>query len=260
MAMFTGKVAIVTGGSSGIGRATAVAFAQEGAKVVIADINVEPGEETVRLVGQAGGEGFFIKTDVSREADIKVLIKKIMEIYGKLDYAFNNAGVIQPRKPLIDQSMQNFNRIINANVKGVWLCMKHEIPAMLKNGGGVIVNTSSTAGLVGAPGLSIYSASKHAIIGLTKTAALEYAGQGIRVNAVCPGVTETPMIGIIQGHSDHNSQVMEPNSGQRSYAKSFLGRTARPEEIASAVLWLCSPLASYVIGHVLAVDGGYTAQ
>lgn len=260
MAMFTGKVAVVTGGSSGIGRATAVAFAQEGAKVVIADIHVEPGEETVRLVCQAGSEGFFVKTDVSREADIKVLINKIVEVYGKLDYAFNNAGIIQPRKPLIDQSVQSFNRIINANVKGVWLCMKHEIPPMLKNGGGVIVNTSSTAGLVGAPGLSIYSASKHAILGLTKTAALEYAAQGIRVNAVCPGVTETPMIGIIQGQSDNNSQVMEPNSGLRSYAKCPLGRTARPEEIASAVLWLCSPLASYVIGHVLLVDGGYTTQ
>jgi NAD(P)-dependent dehydrogenase (short-subunit alcohol dehydrogenase family) len=260
MAMFNGKVVIVTGGSSGIGRATAVAFAREGARVIIADLQVEQGEETVRLVRQTGSEGFFVKADVSREADVKGLIKKTVEIFGQLDYAFNNAGIIQPREPLIDQSEQNFNRIINANVKGVWLCMKHEIPQMLKNGGGAIVNNSSAAGLVGAPGLSIYSASKHAVLGLTKSAALEYAAQGIRINGVCPGVTETPMINIIKGQSDNNSQVIEPNWEPRDYTGCPLGRTARPEEIAGAVLWLCSPAASYVIAHVLMVDGGYTAR
>jgi NAD(P)-dependent dehydrogenase (short-subunit alcohol dehydrogenase family) len=257
--MFTDKVVIVTGGSSGIGRATALAFAQENAKIVIADLQVEKGEETVHRVRQAGAEGSFVKTDVSQEAQVEALIKKTIELYGRLDYAFNNAGIIGPRRLLTEEQEQNFERIITVNVKSVWLCMKHEISQMLNNGGGTIVNTSSVAGVVGSRGLSIYCASKHAILGLTKTAALEFASQGIRINAICPGVTETPMIGASKSQLKNNAQDTQSNEKSLYYERCPLGRIASPEEIAGAVIWLCSPSASYVVGHGLLVDGGFMA-
>lgn len=260
MAMFTGKVAIVTGGSSGIGRATALAFAQENAKIVIADLLVEEGEEAVHRVRQAGAEGSFVKTDVSQEAQVKALIKKTIEVYGRLDYAFNNAGIIGPRRPLTEELEQNFDRIMTVNVKSVWLCMKHEISQMLKSGKGTIVNTSSVAGLVGALGLSIYCASKHAILGLTKTAAMEFASQGIRINAICPGVTETAMISASKNQPRNEGKITHANGKSVAYERCPLGRIASPEEIASAVIWLCSPSASYVVGHGLVVDGGFMAQ
>jgi NAD(P)-dependent dehydrogenase (short-subunit alcohol dehydrogenase family) len=260
MALFTDKVVIVTGGSSGIGRATAVAFAQENANIIIADLEEEKGQGTVHRIRESGGEGLFVKTDVSQEAQVKALIKKTIKMYGRLDYAFNNAGIIGPRKLLAEQHAQNFNRIIAVNVRSVWLCMKYEVNQMLKDGGGIIVNTSSVAGLVGAFGLSIYSASKHAILGLTKTAALEYASQGIRINAICPGVTETPMIDATRNPVEDKVKIAPLAGETRPFERCPLGRTATPEEIAGAVLWLFSPAASYVIGHSLLVDGGFIAQ
>ena len=253
MAAFTGKVAIVTGGSSGIGRATAIAFAREGAKVVVASRRIKEGEETVQLVKKAGSDGFFIKTDVAKAADIKAMVEKTVATYGRLDYAFNNAGVIeQTPGPLVEQSEETFGRIMDINVKGVWLSMKYEIPEMLKRGGGAIVNMSSVAGVVGFPGLGIYVASKHAVVGLTKAAAVEYSKSGVRVNAVNPAAIETDMLGHVVGDNAEARAQMA--------AAHPIGRTGRPEEIADAVIWLCSDKASFVTGHALLVDGGYTAQ
>lgn len=253
MAAFTGKVAIVTGGSSGIGRASAIAFAREGAKVVVASRRIKEGEETVQLVKKAGSDGFFIKTDVAKAADIKAMVEKTVATYGRLDYAFNNAGVIeQTPGPLVEQSEETFGRIMDINVKGVWLSMKYEIPEMLKRGGGAIVNMSSVAGVVGFPGLGIYIASKHAVVGLTKAAAVEYSKSGVRVNAVNPAAIETDMLGHVVGDNAEARAQMA--------AAHPIGRTGRPEEIADAVIWLCSDKASFVTGHALLVDGGYTAQ
>ncbi|MBD0313694.1 MAG: SDR family NAD(P)-dependent oxidoreductase, partial [Microcoleus sp. T3-bin5] len=193
MASLTGKVAIITGGSSGIGRATAIAFAREGAKVAIASRREEEGEETVRLLKEAGSDGFFVKTDVAKAADVSAMVEKTVQQYGRLDYAFNNAGIEEAPSPLVDQTEEMFDQIVNINIKGVWLSMKYQIPQMLKNGGGAIVNTSSVGGLIGVPGVPIYVASKHAVLGLTKSAALEYAKQGIRINAVSPGGIETEL-------------------------------------------------------------------
>ena len=253
MAEFTGKVAIVTGGSAGIGRATAVAFAREGAKVVVASRRVEEGEETVHLIRQAGSDGLFIKTDVAKAADVRTMVEKTVATYGRLDYAFNNAGVVEPKPgPLVEQTEEAFDQIVNVNVKGVWLSMKYEIPEMLKHGGGAIVNMSSVAGMVGFPGVGIYVASKHAVIGLTKTAALEYSKSGVRVNAVNPGAIETDMLAhVAGGNAEARAQMgaMHP-----------IGRIGKPEEVADAVIWLCSDKASFVTGHSLLVDGGLTAQ
>ncbi|MGH7965541.1 MAG: SDR family oxidoreductase [Candidatus Binatia bacterium] len=247
-----GKIALVTGASSGIGRATALTFAREGAKVVAADVTVAAGEETVRMIQAAGGEAVFIKADVSKGTDVEALIKKTVETYGRLDCAFNNAGIEGKFSPTIEGTEENWQRVIDINLKGVWLCLKYEIIQMLKQGGGAIVNTASVAGLVGAAGGSAYVASKHGVNGLTKTAALEYAKQGIRVNSVCPGGIRTPMLERIMSGNPGMSEMiaaMEP-----------VGRLGKPEEIAEAVVWLCSDSASFVTGLPMAVDGAMTAQ
>jgi NAD(P)-dependent dehydrogenase (short-subunit alcohol dehydrogenase family) len=249
--LVAGKVALVTGGGSGIGRASALAFAREGAKVVVADVAVEGGEETVRLIQQSGGEAIFGKTDVSRAAEVEALVSRAVQTYGRLDCAHNNAGIEGAAATTIDYAEDAWERVIAINLKGVWLCMKYEIPHLLKQGGGAIVNTASTAGLVGYRGGSAYVASKHGVVGLTKSAALEYAKAGVRVNAVCPGAIDTPMMGRLTGH--------RPQRAERMAAAEPVGRMGQPEEIAQAVVWLCSEAASFVTGHAMAVDGGITA-
>jgi NAD(P)-dependent dehydrogenase (short-subunit alcohol dehydrogenase family) len=247
-----GKVALVTGGGSGIGRASALACAREGAKVVISDIAIAGGEETVRMVKAAGGEATFVEADASKATEVEVLINKVVETYGRLDCAFNNAGIEGEIQQTTECSEENWDRVLAVNLKGVWLCMKYEIPVMLKQGSGAIVNTSSVAGLVGFQGLPAYVASKHGVAGLTKTAALEYAKSGIRVNAVCPGVINTPMVARLfsnQPHWGETVQAMEP-----------VARMGKPEEVAEAVVWLCSDAASFVTGSAMAVDGGMVAQ
>ena len=247
-----GKVALVTGAGSGIGRASALTFAREGAKVVVADVVVEGGEETVGMVKTAGGEALFVKADVSQAAEVEALINKTLATYGRLDCAHNNAGIEGAVATTAECTEENWDRIIAINLKGVWLCMKYEIPQMLKQGSGAIVNTASGAGLVGIPRAGAYVASKHGVVGLTKTAALEYAKAGIRVNAVCPGVIDTPMVQRITSRG--------PHLVERMAAGEPVGRLGKPQEIAEAVVWLCSEAASFVTGHAMAVDGGYIAQ
>jgi NAD(P)-dependent dehydrogenase (short-subunit alcohol dehydrogenase family) len=244
------KVALVTGGSSGIGRATALAFAREGAKVVIADIAVEGGEETVRMIKEAGGDAIFVQTDVRRAEEVEALINLAVETYGRIDCAFNNAGIAgKTEAPIADYPEEEWLEVLSTNLTGVWLCMKYEIRQMLKQGGGVIVNNASAAGLLGFPGRSPYGASKHGVLGITKTAALEYAQAGIRVNAVCPGWIQTPMI---------QEALDDPERGPQIVASEPLGRVGTSEEVAEAVVWLCSDKASFVIGHGMVIDGGLT--
>jgi NAD(P)-dependent dehydrogenase (short-subunit alcohol dehydrogenase family) len=247
-----GKVALVTGGSSGIGQATAQIFAREGAKVVVADVLVAGGEETVRLIKAAGGDAIFVKTDVSRPAEVEAMVKRAVDIYGRLDCAFNNAGIEGALQPTSEYDEAMWDRVISINLKGVWLCMKYEIPQMLKQGSGAIVNTASAAGLVGVQGLSAYTAAKHGVNGLTKTAALEYAKSGIRINSVCPGGVDTPMVRRVFGNN--------PQFAEAAAAVEPVGRLAQPAEIGEAVVWLCSEAASFVTGLPMAVDGGMVAQ
>jgi NAD(P)-dependent dehydrogenase (short-subunit alcohol dehydrogenase family) len=250
--LLEGKIALVTGGASGIGRATALAFAREGAKVIVSDIVVEGGEETVQMVKAAGREALFVKADVSKATEVETLIRKVVETYGRLDCAFNNAGIEGVLVPTAECSEENWDRTLAINLKGVWLCMKYEIPQMLTQGGGAIVNTSSLAGLVGFATMPAYVASKHGVAGLTKAAALEYAKAGLRINAVCPGSILTPMTDrLIGGDEALRAQIL---------ALEPMGRQGRPEEIAEAVVWLCSDAASFVTGHAMAVDGGWVAQ
>jgi NAD(P)-dependent dehydrogenase (short-subunit alcohol dehydrogenase family) len=246
------KVAIVTGGSSGIGRATAIALAKLGVKVVVAARRSKEGEETVRLIKEAGSDGIFVKTDVASEDEVKSLVEKTINKYDRLDYAVNNAGVGEKMRSLTDQTSDTFDQIMNVNVKGVWLSMKYEIPEMIRTAGGSIVNMSSGAGVVGFPQMAIYIASKHAVLGLTKSAALEYAKSGIRMNAVAPGGVETEMLDQTIGE---NRQFLETFKSMHP-----IGRIGNPEEIANAVAWLLSDKASFVLGHTLLVDGGIVSR
>lgn len=250
--MLNQKVAIITGGSSGIGRATAVALAKEGVKVVVAARRAKEGEETVHLVKEAGSDGIFVKTDVANEDDVRSLVEKTVKTCNRLDYAFNNAGIGETTTPLVEQKSNVFDQIMNVNVKGVWLCMKYEIPQMIRSGGGAIVNMSSGAGLMGFPQKSIYVASKHGVLGLTKSAALEYAKSGIRINAIAPGTVETETLKQAAGD---NKQFLETLKSMHP-----IGRIGDPEEIANAVVWLLSDKASFVLGHTLLVDGGMVSR
>jgi NAD(P)-dependent dehydrogenase (short-subunit alcohol dehydrogenase family) len=249
----SGKVALITGGCSGIGRATAIVFGREGAKVAIADYNREGGEQTVRMIETAGGEASFIEANVAIPKQAEAMVAKTIETYGRLDCAFNNAGIEgEMGGNIADCSEENWGRIIAINLTGVFLCMKYEIPQMLKQGGGSIVNTASAAGLIGLPGGTAYVASKHGVAGLTKSAALEYAKSGIRINAVCPGFIRTAMTERVMDGGSISEEAM--------IAAEPIGRIGKPEEIANVVLFLCSDDASFVTGLPMPVDGGYVAQ
>jgi NAD(P)-dependent dehydrogenase (short-subunit alcohol dehydrogenase family) len=246
-----GKVALVTGGTSGIGRDTAVLFAKAGAKVVVAGRREVEGNETVELIRAAGGEGVFVKADVSKAPEVEMLVRKTVEAFGRLDVAFNNAGIEGIWLPITEQTEEDWDRTIDINLKGVWLCLKYEIRQMRNQGaGGAIVNMSSAAGLIGLAGAATYSASKHGVIGLTKSAALENARTGIRVNVVCPAVVETPMADRAYG---------EPGTHKFVLGLHPIGRFGRPEEISEAVLWMCSEHASFMTGQSLVLDGGLLA-
>jgi NAD(P)-dependent dehydrogenase (short-subunit alcohol dehydrogenase family) len=246
-----GKVALVTGGTSGIGREAAVLFAKTGARVVVAGRREPEGKETVEIVRAAGGDCLFVKTDVSRASEVEALIQTTTERFGRLDFAFNNAGVEGVLAPIVRQSEEDWDRTIDINLKGVWLCLKYEIRQMLKQGGsGAIVNMASITGMVGAVGAAAYSASKHGVIGLTQTAALENAKSGIRINAVCPGFTETPMADRVLRVPAIHKYVLSCHP---------IGRLGRPMEIAEAVVWMCSDRASFMTGQSLVLDGGFLA-
>jgi len=248
---FSGKVALVTGGAAGIGRATAQAFAQQGVQVVVADLDVPGGQACVEAIRAAGGQATFVRCDVTREADVKAMIEQTLASYGRLDYAFNNAGIEIEKGRLAEGSEVEFDAIMGVNVKGVWLCMKYQLPLMLAQGGGAIVNTASVAGLGAAPKMSIYAASKHAVIGLTKSAAIEYAKKQIRVNAVCPAVIDTDMF--------RRAYEADPRKAEFAAAMHPVGRIGKVEEVAGAVLYLCSDGAAFTTGQALAIDGGATA-
>lgn len=251
---FQGRVALVTGGTTGIGRATAIAFAREGARVVVAGRRRAEGDETVRLaraVAAAGGDASFVETDVTSEASVAKLVEAVMARHGRLDAAFNNAGVEQQKiAPLVESTVEDYELVFGANVRGVFTSLKHEIRAMLEHGGGSIVNNASVAGLIGFGGNAIYSASKHAVVGLTKAAALDYAKAGVRINAVAPAAIQTPML----------ERFTKTVPREMLESLHPIGRIGTPEEIASAVLWLCAPESSFVTGQTIAVDGGFTAQ
>src|SRR4030095_13314660 len=249
-----GKVALVTGGASGIGRATALTVAREGAKLIVADLNADGGQQTVHVIKEKGGEASFVEVDVTSASAVEAMISKTVETYGRLDCAHNNAGIAgRIRAPLHQCPEDVWDQVLAINLKGVWLCMKYEIIQMLRQGSGAIVNTASIMVLVGSwSGTSAYNASKHGVVGLMKTASLEYARAGIRVNAVCPGYIRTPLI-------DH-ALLTRPEMEAQIITRHPVGRMGQPEEIAEAVVWLCSDAASFVTGHTMTVDGGYVAQ
>jgi len=249
---FENKVAIVTGAGSGIGRTCALAFAKEGARVVVADVVAEGGEETVRMIKESDGDAIFAKTDVTKAADVEAMVNKAIETYGRLDCAHNNAGISSFIHPTAEFIEEEWDRIMSINLKGVWLCMKYEIPQMLKQGKGTIVNTASVAGLVGIKGRADYVTTKHGVVGLTKAAALDYAQDGIRINAICPGSIRTPLVEDIFAR--------DPEAEALHLANEPIGRLGTPEEVASAVVWLCSDSASFVTGHAMAADGGWVAR
>jgi len=248
---FKGKVALVTGAGAGIGRAAVLAFAKAGASVMVADIDESAGRETVALVNSEGGQARFVKVDVVRSTEVRQMVEQTVAAFGRLDCAFNNAGIEEENSRLDECDESTFDRIMDVNVKGVWQCMKHELPQMLSQGGGAIVNTASVAGLVAASRMPVYSASKHAVLGLTKSAAVGYARNGIRVNAVCPGVIRTAMY-----ERAASMRGLQPGQVEQLHP---IGRLGEAAEVAAVVLWLCSDAASYVTGHAHTVDGGFTA-
>jgi NAD(P)-dependent dehydrogenase (short-subunit alcohol dehydrogenase family) len=247
---YAGKVAFVTGAGSGIGRATALAFAREGASVVVSDISEQGNQETVRMIEELDERALAVRCDVTRAGDVKAALDRTVETFGRLDVAFNNAGVEQEEAATAQLAEEVWDRVIDIDLRGVFLCMKHEIPLMLEQGGGAIVNTSSGAGVKGFPMGAAYVAAKHGVIGLTRSAALDYAQANIRINAVCPGIIETQMMDRVTGDT--------PEGRQQVISQEPIGRMGKPEEIAEAVLWLCSEAASFVVGHAMVVDGGQT--
>jgi len=250
--MSDAQVALVTGAGSGLGRATAVAFAAQGTRVLVADRDDVGGRETLELVQAAGGEGLFVETDVTSQGAVEAMVAVAVETFGRLDAAVNNAGTTGKGGMTADYDVEDWHRTIALNLDSVFFCLRAEIPAMLESGGGAIVNVASGAGLVGFAGLPAYVASKHGVVGLTRASALEYARQGIRINCVCPGSTRTPMLEGFMGGDPKIEKMMK--------AGVPLGRLGRPDEIAAAIVWLCSDAASFVVGHAMAVDGGSVIQ
>ncbi|WP_235917109.1 SDR family oxidoreductase [Maritimibacter harenae] len=254
--MVEGKIALVTGAGAGIGRATALKFAQEGAKVMVSDVDTKGGEETVEMIRKDGGEAAFMTADVSSAGEVAALVDKVVQTFGRLDCACNNAGIEGKVIPMADQPEANYDAVMGVNAKGTFLCLQTEIKQMQKNGGGAIVNLASVAGLIGFPGLSPYVASKHAVNGMTKNAALEYGKEGIRVNSICPGGIDTRMLDSLaeqaSGGAQSTAEMMDPLHP--------IGRIGRPEEVAELIVWLCSPRASFITGANVPIDGGYVAQ
>ena len=248
---FHNKTAMVTGAGSGIGRFSALTFALEGANVIVSDIDVQGGEETVQMIQESSGKAHFFQCDVSQPAQVEGLIKTTIDTFGRLDFAVNNAGVSMRPASTVEIDEAEWDRVISINLKSVWLCMKYEIPQMQKTGGGVVINVSSLAGFRGKEGTLAYTASKHGVIGMTKTAALEYAKEGIRINAVCPGLTESGMTAGLEHH---------PDLAQQLIAQIPMGHIGQSQNIADAVVWLCDNTASFITGHVLVIDGGQTIR
>lgn len=249
---FDGRAVLITGAGGGIGSATALGFAREGARLVLSDCSEPLGKRITEEALAEGAEVRFVRADVTQRSEVEALVEQAVATYGRLDAAFNNAGTEGHVVPLVETDEEGFERVLDVNLSGVWRCMRCEIPRMLASGGGVIVNTASVAGLVGAAGFTAYAASKHGVVGLTRAAAVEYATSGIRINAVCPGVIDTAMVDRIE--------AAIPDARAQLLARKPMARLGSPEEVASAVLWLCSDEASFVTGHAMAIDGGYVAQ